>query len=195
MFSKSNLCISKKLIFAPKTTSTMNKIDYPALQNHILSHRLFISNLHGLAHWQQVERNGLLLATETGADTTVVRLFALFHDSKRADDDYDEKHGPRGAEFAKTCFEEHRFDINQEQFDKLYHACKFHTTEPRSGDATIDTCYDADRLDLGRVGLKLNPNKMATAFGAWIAQKSLEEKIEPENMREWLEKYSNSFNH
>ena len=79
----------------------MNETDFPSLQNYILSHRLFISELHGLTHWQQVERNGLLLATETGADTTVVRLFVLFHDSKRANDGKDIKHGARGAEFAK----------------------------------------------------------------------------------------------
>lgn len=169
----------------------MNEIDFPTLQTHILSHRLFISEIHGLAHWKQVERNGLLLATETGADTIVVRLFALFHDSKRANDGIDIAHGPRGAEFAKECFEEHRFVITQEQFDKLYHACMFHTTEHQSGDATIDTCYDADRLDLGRVGIVLDPNKMATAFGAKIAQKSLEDGIEPGNMREWLAAYSN----
>ena len=168
----------------------MNETDFPSLQSHILSHRIFESELHGLTHWQQVERNGLLLATESGADTVVVRLFALFHDSKRADDGYDEEHGPRGAEFAKACFEEHRLDITQEQFDKLYHACRFHTTEHRSGDATIDTCYDADRLDLGRVGIKLDPSKMATTFGARIAQKSLEEGIEPEDMREWLARAS-----
>ena len=159
------------------------------LQNYILSHRLFVSELHGLTHWQQVERNGLLLASETGADTEVVRLFALFHDSKRADDGIDKEHGARGAEFAKACFEEHRLDISQEQFDKLYHACKFHTIEHRSGDATINTCYDADRLDLGRVWIKLDPNKMATAFGARIAQKSLDEGVEPKDMREWLEKF------
>ena len=173
----------------------MKESDYPTLQNHILSHRIFESELHGLTHWQQVERNGLLLASETGADTTVVRLFALFHDSKRADDGFDMDHGPRGAEFAKTCFEEHRFDITQEQFDKLYHACKFHTTESRSGDATIDTCYDADRLDLGRVDIRLDPNKMATAFGARIAQKSLDDDVKPESFREWLEKNQNAFRH
>ena len=159
------------------------------LQDYILSHRLFESELHGLTHWQQVERNGLLLASETGADTTVVRLFALFHDSKRADDGIDIVHGARGAEFAKECFEEHRLDITQEQFDKLYHACKYHTTEPRSGDTTIDTCYDADRLDLGRVGIALDPKKMATSFGATIASKSLEAGIKPEDMRDWLVAY------
>ena len=165
---------------------TMNETDFSSLQDYILSHRLFISDLHGLEHWKQVEWNVLLLATETDADTTVVRLFALFHDSKREDDSYDEEHGPRGAEFAKTCYKEHRLGITQEQFDKLYHACKFHTMEHYSGDATIDTCYDADRLDLGRVEITPNPRKMATEFGAWIAQKALEEGVEPEDMREWL---------
>ncbi len=173
----------------------MKETNFPSLQAYILSHRLFISDLHGLEHWKQVESNGLMLAEETGADTTVVQLFALFHDSKRADDDYDEKHGPRGAEFAKECFKEHRLGITQEQFDKLYHACKFHTTEQCSGDATIDTCYDADRLDLGRVGIQPDPTKMATTFGAIIAQRALEEGVEPEDMREWLEDYSNHLHH
>ena len=182
----------KTLSLHQNPSSIMNETDFPTLQSHILSHRLFISELHGLEHWQQVERNGLLLATVTGADTTVVRLFALFHDSKRANDGFDREHGARGAEFAKECFDEQRLNITQEQFDKLYHACKFHTTEPRSGDATIDTCYDADRLDLGRVGITLDPKKMATAFGARIAQKSLEERLEPKDMREWL-KVSQSF--
>ena len=164
-------------------------MDFLALQSHILSHRLFESELHGLTHWQQVEYNGLLLATETGADIVVVRLFALFHDSKRADDGIDITHGARGAEFTKECFEEHRLDITQEQFDKLYHACKFHTTEHRSGDTTIDTCYDADRLDLGRVSIELDPNKMATSFGAPLARKALKEGVKPGEMRDWLAAY------
>lgn len=171
----------------------MNETDFSVLKDFILSHRLFDSELHGITHWKQVEHNGLLLATETGADTMVVRLFSLFHDSKRESDAPDETHGARGAEFAKSCFEERRIDISQEQFDKLYHACKFHTTESRSGDPTIDTCYDADRLDLGRVGTKLNPSKMATAFGARIAQKSVEEDVKPEAFREWLEEKQNAF--
>ena len=168
--------------------------DLTSLQTHILSQRIFDSEIHGLTHWLQVERNGLLLASETGADTSVVRLFALFHDSKRVDDNFDLEHGLRGAEFAKTCFEEQRLDISQAQLDKLYHACKFHTTEHRSGDATIDTCYDADRLDLGRVDIKLDPSKMATAVGKRIAQKSLDAGIAPDKMREWLEEFSKHLN-
>ena len=44
---------------------------------------LDLYSVHGPAHWCRVERNALLLATRTGADVTVVRLFALFHDSRR----------------------------------------------------------------------------------------------------------------
>ena len=164
-------------------------MDFPALQQYVFAHRIFDSEVHGIAHWQQVEFNGMLLAKQTGADMEVVRLFALFHDSKRADDGIDKEHGERGAEFAKACFEEQRLNITQKQFEKLYHACKFHTIEHRSGDITINTCYDADRLDLGRVQIKLNPDKMATTFGARIAQKSLEEGVEPDKMRDWLKNY------
>lgn len=156
------------------------------LQEYVYAHRSFNSNLHGLSHWQQVEFNGMMLAKETGADTEVVQLFALFHDCKRFNDKYDAMHGSRGAKFAKTCFEEGLLEITPEQFKKLYHACKFHTSQHRSGDATIDTCYDADRLDLGRVELLLNPDKMATSAGAAIAQKSLEDGINPTEMRQWL---------
>lgn len=165
---------------------TSSPIDFDALRDYVYSLRLFDSEHHGIAHWRQVEFNGMLLASETGADVVVVRLFAVFHDSKRATDAPDVTHGAQGADFAKVCFEEHRFDISQKQFEKLYHACKFHTSEHRSGDATIDTCYDADRLDLGRVNIDLAPNRMATSAGAKIALESLKAGIKPKKMREWL---------
>lgn len=161
-------------------------IDFAALQNFVYENRIYDSNVHGLEHWRQVEFNGLLLAKKTGADITVVRLFALFHDSKRENDGYDEEHGPRGAEFAKVCREEKIFELDDERFEQLYKACKFHTTMPRTGNSTIDTCFDADRLDLGRVGFRLDPRKMATDFGAKIARKSLVSGYSVYNMRDWL---------
>ncbi|MBO7084224.1 MAG: hypothetical protein J6W30_10310, partial [Bacteroidales bacterium] len=48
--------------------SNIKILTLSSLQSYILSHRLFISYLHGLVHWKQVERNGLLLAEKTGAD-------------------------------------------------------------------------------------------------------------------------------
>ena len=147
-------------------------LDFAALQEFVYSNRIVDSTIHGLSHWRQVEFNGLLLA--------------LFHDCKREDDGYDGEHGERSAAFAKECFEKGLLEITQEQFDQLYHACFYHTKEHQTDDPTINTCYDADRLDLGRVGMSLNPKKMATAPGARIAHKSLRANVDVYKMREWL---------
>ena len=95
-------------------------------------------------------------------------------------------HGLRGAEFAKECREAKLFEIDDVRFEKLYHACKFHTHERSNDDPTISTCYDADRLDLGRVGIPLDPKKMATSFGSQIASLSLKQHVSVFGMREWL---------
>ena len=153
---------------------------------HAFESRLYESEVHGIEHWHQVEYNGLLLAKKTGADIDVVRLFAIFHDSKRLDDAYDREHGARGAEFAKLCREEKRFELDDKRFDLLYRACEQHTITQNTGDVTIDTCFDADRLDLGRVGIPLDPKKMATEWGAKIAQKSLTSGYSVFHMREWI---------
>ena len=79
-------------------------------------------------------------------------------------------------------------DITQEQFDKLYHACRMHTHERATDDATINTCYDADRLDLGRVGIPLDPEKMATTSGKKLARAARAQNVSVYQMREWLKK-------
>ena len=63
---------------------------------------------HGPEHWRSVERNAIVLASRTpGADVEVARAFALFHDSQRLDDGWDEDHGPRAARFVEL----HRQEI------------------------------------------------------------------------------------
>ena len=44
-----------------------------------------------------------------------------------------------------------------------------HTTEHRTGIPTIDVCFDADRLDLGRVSIVPDPKLKATKQGAYYA--------------------------
>lgn len=141
------------------------------------------SSVHGLDHWRQVEFNGLLLSQKTHADERVVRLFALFHDSCRTSDGYDEEHGSLGANFAERLRGK-LFEIDSPRFEKLLHACRYHTKESKSGDLTIDTCYDADRLDLGRVGILPDPKRMATKFGKEIAAKM--QKVGAAEHREWI---------
>ena len=161
-------------------------IDFAAIMEHAFANRPYESDIHGIEHWHQVEYNGMMLALRTGADIDIVRLFAIFHDSKRFDDGHDPEHGERGAEFAKECREAKLFEIDDARFEKLYHACKFHTNERSNDDPTISTCYDADRLDLGRVGFPLDPEKMATSLGSRIAKQSRKERVSVFAMREWI---------
>ena len=45
----------------------------------------------------------------------------------------------------------------------LIYGCRHHSDGFVEGDVTIRTCWDADRLDLGRVGIKPCASKLATA--------------------------------
>jgi len=114
----------------------------------------FDSPVHGISHWQTVEHNGHYLADFNGADKNVISYFAYFHDCMRENEYEDSKHGLRGAQFAR----EHRklIDLTEIQFGQLTDACKGHTYGRRPECATINTCWDADRLDIGRVGITSN---------------------------------------
>jgi len=80
------------------------------------------ASIHGPSHWRRVERNGLILATRTGADVEVVRLFAVFHDSRREHDGQDLSRGARGAAYAASLRGK-LFELSDGQFDQLQHAC------------------------------------------------------------------------
>ncbi len=116
---------------------------------------------HGVAHWARVLENGRLLAGETGANLEVVQLFAVLHDSRRINEVIDFDHGPRAAEFARTL-RGGMFDLPDEAFHLLHRACAGHTHERTHPDVTIQTCWDADRLDLGRVGITPHPSRLCT---------------------------------
>ncbi len=138
-------------------------------------HELHDFSIHGPDHWRRVERNGLLLATTTGADVDIVRLFALFHDSRRIDDGYDEGHGARGAKYAKTL-RNSEFEITDAQANLLYYACTWHTERLHHDDPTIGTCWDADRLDLTRIGAIPDARFMSTEIGREVCRYGSVEK-------------------
>ncbi len=124
----------------------------PILNEILLEYVLPWDGDHGIAHWARVLENGLRLASETGADVEVVTLFAVLHDSQRRNEMTDPQHGPRAAEFAKSL-RGTLLSLEDHQFHLLYRACEGHTHERDHPDVTIQTCWDSDRLDLGRVGI------------------------------------------
>jgi uncharacterized protein len=125
-------------------------------------------SVHGPAHWRRVERNGLFIAKRSGAVEEIVRLFAVFHDSRREHDGEDKSHGARGAAYAASL-RGVLFQLSDRHFELLDFACKWHAHGWLSEDATIGTCWDADRLDLGRVGIKPRASYMSTEIGCKIA--------------------------
>jgi uncharacterized protein len=109
--------------------------------------------VHGIRHWERVRRNGLLLAEQTGANATVVELFAYLHDCRRLDEWQDRGHGGRAAEYLPRLRGD-CFDVSDAEMELLTEACRLHSDGMMDGDITVRTCWDADRLDLGRVGIR-----------------------------------------
>lgn len=116
-------------------------------------YRLPWCGTHGAIHWARVMENGLRLAEFTGAKTEVVKLFAVFHDACRLNENEDDFHGRRGADLAARLRGIH-LKLSDADFELLYDACARHTDGLVDGDVTVQTCWDADRLDLGRVGIR-----------------------------------------
>lgn len=144
-------------------------LDYPKIWQQVVGDfQCGANSIHGPSHWRRVEENGLLVAPRSGAVVDVVRLFAVFHDSRREDDGSDDSHGERGAVYA-AGLRGVLFDLSDEHFKLLEYACIWHTQGKLSKDPTIGTCWDADRLDLGRVGIQPEARFMSTAFARELA--------------------------
>ena len=109
--------------------------------------------LHGLAHWLRVKKNALKIANCNGADKELCILFALFHDCQRANEGQDPYHGPCAAKLVATLNNSDMFSISNSQMQTLVHAIKYHTEVLYDSDPTVGACWDADRMDLGRVGV------------------------------------------
>ena len=135
----------------------------PALVAAVLArYRLPRFGTHGVGHWARVLENGRRVAAATGASLQVVELFALFHDSMRRNEALDPDHGRRGAELAWKL-RGFNSELDDEGFGLLLEACSHHTDGGLTSDPTVGACWDADRLDLMRVGIRTNPRRLCTS--------------------------------
>jgi len=143
---------------------------------------------HGVSHWARVLENGLRLAQDSGANVEVIQLFAVFHDARRVNEDFDLGHGIRGAELA-AAFRGDWFTLPDADFDLLYAACAGHTDGGTNADSTIQTCWDADRLDPGRVGIYPEAGRLCTDAAKrliqWADDRACLEVVPELVSREW----------
>ena len=108
--------------------------------------------IHGAPHWSRVRHNGLLLAKHSPVAPEVGQWFAFIHDLERRDDDLAPGHGPRAAALATEINDEF-MRLDSDQLAMLQAACAEHSDGWVEAEATVMVCWDADRLDLGRVGI------------------------------------------
>lgn len=122
-------------------------------------------SIHGISHWSRVEKNGAYLCPNTGADYEAVFLFAYLHDIARISEGDDLQHGQRAAVLIEKLYRDNQVKISQSQFELLTFACRHHNNSNiKSDNITIQTCWDADRLDLWRVGAIPDPALLNTEF-------------------------------
>ncbi len=128
-------------------------MDLSQIVRHVLiDYHLPLTGDHGVVHWARVLENGLKLAEHNGASPLVVSLFAVLHDCRRLNENHDPEHGPRAGQLALEL-QGHFFQLASDELNRLRRACDGHTHERFHPEITIQTCWDADRLDLGRVGI------------------------------------------
>jgi len=125
------------------------------------------SDVHGPVHWEQVALNGLYVATETDADIRTVLAFALLHDAFRVNDRHDPEHGARAAEWAEANASKlEGVDVKTPSL-----ALREHSAGRTSSNPTIAACFDADRLDLVRLGVLPTADLLSREAGLLAAKK------------------------
>jgi uncharacterized protein len=145
----------------------MNQLSQPRTINRTLLRRLRQDfrldwhGIHGASHWARVRLNGVLLAQHTGARADVVELFAFLHDSQRWHDGRDRDHGKRAASYV-LALQGEVLHLDRGGLEMLTYACASHSDGHTEADVTVQTCWDADRLDLGRVGIRPDATRLCT---------------------------------
>lgn len=150
---------------------TKNKL----LLNKVISEfKLDINGDHGLKHWEQVYKNTMILSQHYNVKSEVFELFALLHDSKRENEYEDIKHGPRAALFIKELLNDKIIILTKEDKDRLIFACSNHTRTNKKAklyeDIVVQICLDADRLDIGRVGIEPEEKYFVTEYAKEIVR-------------------------
>jgi uncharacterized protein len=146
---------------------------------------------HGLPHWGRVLETGLRLAETTDANREVIKLFSVFHDARRETEKRDLGHGKRGSKLAVELRPTH-ISISDAEFELLIDACNRHTDGLTEADVTVQTCWDADRLDLWRVGFTPKAELLCTdaardaSMLEWSRERSLANHVPLFVTDEWL---------
>jgi uncharacterized protein len=123
----------------------------------------FADGIHGVPHWTRVWFHGRALAASLDVNPSVLAWFAFLHDSQRHNDYTDPLHGTRAADFALRLRHDSVItELADTEFEHLCEAMRLHSDGHTLAEPAIQACWDADRLDLGRVGFTPDPKRLCT---------------------------------
>ena len=125
--------------------------------------------IHGVNHWHRVfdhAMNILRLLEDSydvdHADEWFLWNFAMLHDSCRTSDLTDIEHPYRAAKMIPD--DDSQFNV------RLRAAILGHSSGKLTNDRLAGICWDADRLDLPRIGIVPDPDYMSTKVGREFAE-------------------------
>lgn len=123
----------------------------------------FRDGIHGVSHWSRVWYHGRRIASTLDVNPAILAWFAYLHDSQRHNDRRDPLHGQRAADFAVSLRRERILvELGPSEFEHLCEAMRLHSDGHTEGEPAIRACWDADRLDLGRVDIRPLPHRLCT---------------------------------
>ncbi|WP_229723709.1 hypothetical protein [Deinococcus aerolatus] len=131
---------------------------YPAIKAELIAQFVLgPGSLHGPEHWQRVEDTAVRLAQAGG------RRPGGPHDAARHSGGADSLHGHQ----AVRLVDRYRtwLGLTATQLQLLQWACKHHASGQTTDEPTVGACWDADRLDLPRVGIQPQARYLSTVAG------------------------------
>lgn len=117
---------------------------------------------HGPAHWGRVAFHARAIAQAERVDPLIPILFAWIHDSCRKDEGRDALHGDRASDFASRLRLRGLLPLDPTELLLLQQALALHSDGHTDAPDVVKVCWDADRLDLGRVGIRPSPTLLCT---------------------------------
>lgn len=116
--------------------------------------------IHGIDHVKRVVENAKIIAKkECPNNYDDIVIGAYLHDIGRIDDNGGNEHAFRGFEISKQLLAKYWPHLNHK---KILTAIKEHADSLITDDPLIGSIWDADRLDLTRLGIKINLELLST---------------------------------
>jgi uncharacterized protein len=117
------------------------------------------NDIHGFDHVERVFRLSISIGEKLNADMKILKIAVLLHDIGRIQEKEDIKkrnHAEISAELAKNFLDSKRYNLTQNEIDKITHCIQAHSYSNELAPETLEAkiLSDADKLDaLGAIGL------------------------------------------